>query len=123
MTVQLTCWKCGTTSGMLLPLGRSDECPRCLAELRSCRQCEFYDAHAGRECLEPQAEPGSDKERANFCDWFRPRLQSETTANGTVASAGLNALFGGNATGAVAGGTEAAAREELERLFGTKPEK
>jgi hypothetical protein len=122
MTVQLTCWKCGTTSGMLLPLGRSDECPRCLAELRSCRQCEFYDSHAGRECLEPQAEPGWDKERANFCDWFRPRLQGETAANGTAALTGLDALFGGG-TGEAAPRTEVTAREELERLFGSKPEK
>jgi hypothetical protein len=46
-------------------------CERCGADLHSCRNCAFYEPGADRDCREPSAEPVPDKERANFCDFFR----------------------------------------------------
>jgi hypothetical protein len=32
--------------------------------------CRFYLPGSRGDCCEPGAEPPSEKERANFCDWF-----------------------------------------------------
>ncbi|MBI4209475.1 MAG: hypothetical protein HY538_07210 [Deltaproteobacteria bacterium] len=55
-------------------IGRRDVCDRCGADLHCCFQCEFYDEKAHHQCRESQAEWVSDKERANFCDYFRGAL-------------------------------------------------
>jgi hypothetical protein len=52
-----------------------------------------------KQCREPTAEEVRDKERANFCDHFKPRAGAWTPANTAAVDA---------------------ARAELERLFGKK---
>ena len=49
----------------------STECPSCSRVLHSCRCCSFYspDAHFG--CRETIDEPVWDKDKPNFCDYFR----------------------------------------------------
>jgi hypothetical protein len=57
--------------------------------------CVFYDGRGG--CEEEQAEDVSDKERANFCDYFKPSSKShEVTSqqNTGNAKAKFAALFG-----------------------------
>ncbi|NIT67742.1 MAG: hypothetical protein GWM93_13850, partial [Gemmatimonadetes bacterium] len=74
MSVSLSCWKCGhALDDMPMPLGRRDECPACATDLHVCRMCEFYDTSVAKSCREPIAEEVTDKERANFCDYFRGR--------------------------------------------------
>ncbi|GAB4265221.1 MAG: hypothetical protein Kow0092_17400 [Deferrisomatales bacterium] len=66
----MTCVRCGAQ----LPPGpyrRRDTCPGCGAELHACVQCAFYAPGHYNDCREPQAERVLDKERANFCDFFR----------------------------------------------------
>ncbi|MEJ2031803.1 MAG: hypothetical protein P8Y63_01930 [Deltaproteobacteria bacterium] len=121
MMTRLTCWQCGAVlKDLPLPLGRSAECLQCRAELRTCRQCEFYDSRANRQCREPQADPVQEKGRANFCDWFRPR-QTEQEGGGVTggARADLDALFG-NTAGPSSPHGEKEARQALDRLFGKK---
>ena len=48
-----------------------DECPPCGGDLHICLNCEFYDRNAYRQCRETIKEPVQDKEKANFCDFFR----------------------------------------------------
>jgi hypothetical protein len=48
-----------------------DECPACGRDLHICLNCEFYDRNAYRQCRESIREPVQDKEKANFCDFFR----------------------------------------------------
>jgi hypothetical protein len=57
--------------------------------------CEFYDPGRANACREPVAEPVSDKMRANFCGWFRPRagLQGEGDAAAGAARQALDDLF------------------------------
>ena len=104
-----------------MPLSRLSVCLRCSAELYVCRLCEFHEPKLRQGCLEDRAEHVQEKERANFCDYFRlrpnahiPRDQSKTEA----ARAGLDALFGGEKQGASAD----PARTELDKLFRSKPE-
>lgn len=98
MPNDLSCWKCGAALAALsLPLRRLDTCPQCRAELHVCKLCVDHDTRVAKHCREPTAEEVRDKERANFCDHFKPRAGAYTPRD----------------QGAVD-----AARAELERLFG-----
>lgn len=66
----MRCWSCGKVTGVIGRPARSDQCPHCRADLRSCRQCKFYDPAAARSCRESRAEPPVEKERSNFCDYY-----------------------------------------------------
>lgn len=100
MAHDLSCWKCGASLAVLsLPLRRLDECPQCRAELHACKLCVDYDTSIAKQCREPTAEEVRDKERANFCDHFKPRAGAWKPANAAAIDA---------------------ARAELERLFGKK---
>ena len=71
----LHCWKCGDPVEITLGqrTGSRDECSKCGAGLRSCRNCQFYDPSKNNQCAETQAEWVRDKEVVNHCDYFRPR--------------------------------------------------
>jgi hypothetical protein len=56
-----------------LEVYRNTLCPRCTRELKVCRHCEFYSPGAHWDCRESIPEAVRDKERANFCDYFRYR--------------------------------------------------
>jgi hypothetical protein len=64
------CFKCGATIE-LEKVSRRDECPGCGTDLRVCLNCAFYDESKANSCAEPQAEPVKEKDRANYCDFFR----------------------------------------------------
>jgi hypothetical protein len=64
------CWNCGKVTGIVGRPARSDDCPYCRAELRSCRGCRFYDASRAQECAEERADSPQDKTKVNFCDYF-----------------------------------------------------
>ncbi|MFP5263254.1 MAG: hypothetical protein ACLGJB_15235 [Blastocatellia bacterium] len=53
-------------------ISRSDECSHCGADLHCCLNCVNYDPYAHNRCREPQAEWVSNREKANFCDFFVP---------------------------------------------------
>ena len=61
--------------------------------------CADYDEHVAKRCREPIAEEVSDKERANFCDYFAPRAGAWTPRDTSAAEQ---------------------ARLELEKLFGKR---
>ena len=52
-------------------MGRTETCDGCDADLHVCRNCDFYDPAAYNECRESRAERVLEKDRSNFCDWFR----------------------------------------------------
>ena len=66
----MICWKCGKETNIEKPV-RGDECPLCHADLHVCKACEFYESGAHNDCRESSAEFVTDKERGNFCDYFR----------------------------------------------------
>ena len=71
-----------------------DECPQCTGDLHICKNCEFYDPHAHQQCRESSAEQVTEKERANYCDYFRPGGNDKAANNGTDdAKKQLDALF------------------------------
>jgi hypothetical protein len=58
--------------------------------------CEYFDANVPRQCREDGAEDVKEKDRLNFCDWFRPSasaFDSDRKQEGDAAKAALEALF------------------------------
>ncbi len=94
----LKCWQCGVSlAEYTLPLRRIEECRSCRAELHVCRMCEFYDVSVAKHCRETIAEEVKDKQRANFCDYFRPPPQAYRPGDLSAADrarAEIEALFG-----------------------------
>jgi hypothetical protein len=69
----LVCWNCGRTTGVTGGVVRSDQCPHCLADLRSCRGCRHFDPTRKFQCRENIDHGVGNKEKANFCDFFQVR--------------------------------------------------
>jgi len=66
------CWSCGTDLDPL-DYGRQDVCKKCGRDTKVCKNCIFYDVTANNQCRENQADRVVDKERSNFCDYFKPK--------------------------------------------------
>ena len=93
----MICWKCHKETGIEKPV-RGDECPSCHADLHVCKACDFYESGAHNDCRESSADFVSDKERGNFCDYFRASKKTVAVAGGVdkaaAAKDAFNALFG-----------------------------
>jgi hypothetical protein len=71
--MSLQCYKCGEplSETFKVLVGRSDTCPKCMTDIRCCKMCGFYDVKSYNDCREPSADRVPDKEKANFCDYFK----------------------------------------------------
>ena len=97
------CHACGALLPRDLPIFRETECPQCARPLKVCLNCTFYEKGAQWDCRESIPEPVREKDRANFCDYFRLR---PAAAGGADAAAGRAAR------------RAAQSRADLDRLFG-----
>ena len=102
----MICWKCKKEISIEKPV-RGDECPLCHADLHVCRACDFYESGAHNDCRESSADMVTDKERSNFCDYFRVALRQ---AQGPQGAQGP--------LGAQGGDKAVAARNAFNALFG-----
>jgi len=92
------CIFCGNRLDDTLEVFRSSTCPSCDRELKVCLNCRFYKKGVHWDCLETIPEAVAEKDRANFCDYFRFR----EGAPGTAPSPGKREQ----------------ARDSFEKLFG-----
>ena len=67
------CYKCSKalSDAYKVMVSRSDTCPYCMADLRCCKMCQFYDPKAYNECRESMADRVVEKEKGNFCDYYK----------------------------------------------------
>jgi hypothetical protein len=94
LALEGACIVCGTLLTVKNPVGRNEECPKCGAEVRSCRQCASYDTSRGNDCREPQIEPVRNKEKANFCELYRFKTDGpSSTKTRDELRAAAEALF------------------------------
>jgi hypothetical protein len=42
-----------------------------MRDLHACRNCRHYDPAVNNQCREPNAEWVTDRERANFCEFYQ----------------------------------------------------
>lgn len=126
MSEALQCWHCGAgLAGVILPLSRRQECEACGADQHVCLMCRHYNAHVADQCTEDRAHSVTDKERANFCDYFAPRPKAyrpQDSQKTDQAAAKLAELFGdappaAPADAATEPDSAKAARDALEDLF------
>ena len=123
MTQNIVCWHCGVSvSEEPLPLSTYAECRPCRAQLHCCRQCQHYNPRLRADCDEPRAESHSEREKANFCDWFK--LRREFVEPGEKAPSAdhqteLDTLFG---TDAGVTETPSDSRTQLDDLFAVPSE-
>ena len=125
--MKLQCWKCGATlPEMRFPYSRYEECSACKADLHVCRLCRQYDSAVSDACREDRADFVLDKEKANFCDYFKPHpgaYQPADERKAREARAQLAELFGDSEPPQddKDSGSESEAERalrELKRLFG-----
>lgn len=92
------CYRCGESlAALTLPFSRRDECPSCAAHLHVCRMCVFFDRSVPKQCREDDAEEVIEKERVNFCEWFKPAADAFDPVRArreAQAKSALAALFG-----------------------------
>ena len=93
----LVCWNCGHDwSDLPQPLSRHANCAKCFTELHCCKHCTHFDPQALDQCREDRAEPPTNKEGANFCEYLNPKGGAYAEADSTKAEAAkakLDALF------------------------------
>ncbi|HAJ75254.1 MAG TPA: hypothetical protein DCM64_02250 [Gammaproteobacteria bacterium] len=128
-SIDMQCWKCGTElKNLLLPFSRYEECSSCKVDLHVCIACKSHDPTVSDACKEDRADFVLDKDKANFCDYFRanPRpYQKQDDSDARQAKAKLAELFGEQT---IDDGTQSEpstpqaeadkALTELKRLFG-----
>ncbi len=119
MSEELKCHRCGVSLAALsLPWSRRDECPGCRASLYVCRMCRFFDPLVPKQCREDDAEEVQDKDKVNFCEWFKPSPHAFDPARAQRAAraeAELANLFGEGEPAQAAAGDPLA--EKAEDLF------
>lgn len=127
--INMQCWKCGSMlKHVLLPFSRYEECSICKADLHVCLSCHHYDPRVNDACREDRAEFVLDKDKANFCDYFKVNPRAHKSKDSTEAEQArrkLAELFGepvsepDTDTAAAKPQSEAEkALAELKRLFG-----
>jgi hypothetical protein len=98
MAHNIRCYRCGASlTALSLPLSRQDECPECENYLHVCRMCVFYDRNVPKQCREDDAEEVTEKERLNFCEWFKPSdsaFDADRKDQEDAAREALEDLFG-----------------------------
>lgn len=80
------CFRCHAVVEEREFFSRRDECDKCGADLHVCKNCSFYHPGGSNECEEPQAERVVDKERSNYCDFFRFKEERFKEEQGKKAS-------------------------------------
>jgi hypothetical protein len=95
------CHHCERELQLAARIPRTDGCPYCHSDLKCCLNCRLHDRGADNQCREPQAEWVTDKDKANFCEFFEFRERSS----------------GRSGSGPDPGG----ARDAFDSLFSKKP--
>jgi hypothetical protein len=70
--------RCSNCGAVLAPgFDAAGKCPRCQAELHSCKQCVHFDTGKQFECTQPIPERIAKKDAKNDCKFFEFRMTVE----------------------------------------------
>ena len=79
--------------------------------------CQFFDPNVPKKCTEDDAEEVVEKERLNFCEWYKPAVgtfDAKRAADESRARGDLESLF---SDGEVVKSDDNAALRDVEDLF------
>jgi len=86
------CYFCGTS--LEAPIYRSSECPKCGKDTKICYNCDFYSETSHWECRESIREAVREKDKANYCDFFRLSKKDPIKESKDKSVDAFNKLFG-----------------------------
>jgi len=80
----LRCSLCGAIVPPPVDIGFESQCPKCNADLHSCKNCGHFDTGAQFECTQPIPERITKKDIRNTCEFFMARtsIERETRDSG-----------------------------------------
>jgi hypothetical protein len=104
----LRCSLCGTIVPPPIDIQHESQCPKCKADLHSCKNCRHFDTAAQFECTQPIPVRITKKDLRNTCELFMARtsIERETRDSG-----------GGNTNGQTTGTKPSDARTAFDNLF------
>jgi len=80
----LRCSLCGMVIPPPVDIEFESSCPKCRADLRTCKNCRHFDSGAQFECTQPIPERITKKDVRNTCEFFMARtsIERETRDSG-----------------------------------------
>jgi hypothetical protein len=84
----LRCHVCGRSIFDFGSMGQTASCPHCDAALHCCRTCKSFDSSARWQCRATIEQAVADKNKANDCSSYAPRLVLDSTGRRSVKPAG-----------------------------------
>ena len=88
------CFSCQKELPIIDKVGFREECYSCRADVHCCKNCDFYDPKSYNECRETSADVVREKDRANYCDFFKPNMAGkEKSSQADAMKAAAEALF------------------------------
>ena len=80
----LRCSQCGVIVPPPVEIEFESQCPKCKADLRTCKNCRHFDTGAQFECTQPIPERITKKDMRNSCNLFMARtsIERETRDSG-----------------------------------------
>jgi hypothetical protein len=106
----LRCSMCGAIVPPPIEILFESQCPKCKADLRSCKNCRHFDTAAAFECTQTIPERITKKDLRNNCQFFMARtsIERETRDSGGRPPAG---------SGTPSPTTSSDARSAFDNLF------
>ena len=80
----LRCSLCGAIVPPPVAIELASQCPKCKADLRTCKNCSHFDTGAQFECTEPIPQRITKKDVRNTCEFFvaKTSIERETRDSG-----------------------------------------
>src|SRR5688572_14896919 len=87
----LRCSLCGTIVPPPINITPESRCPKCKADLRSCKNCRHFDTSAQFECTQSIPQRITKKDLRNNCEFFMARtsIERETRDSGGNSGGGV----------------------------------
>jgi len=88
----LRCALCGGIVPPPIQINPDSQCPKCKADLRTCKNCRHFDTGAQFECTQPIRERITKKDMRNSCEFFMARasIERETRDSGRDSGGGTS---------------------------------
>jgi hypothetical protein len=96
----LRCSLCGVIVPPSVQIGFESQCPKCRADLRTCKNCRHFDTSAQFECTQPIRERITKKDVRNRCELFMAKTSIERETRDSGGSNGGQPISPTNASDA-----------------------
>lgn len=103
----IRCHQCGRNIQNFGTIAAETTCPHCNTPLHCCRTCRHFDSAARWQCRAEIEQAVTDKNKANDCGHYAPRVVLDTTGRRSGSGSGI----------ASGNGASGGPKEQFESLF------